>query len=732
MATSGRFLRAALGGRRRVAAAALTAACLATSGRAGEMSAAPRHGAAGFAATAARSAALPAVLAAASPVAAPLPAAGAPAARGTALTPAAEQAVLDTFFAARTFEQAAISPDGRTVAWVEDLPGRAGAAAEDRAIFLAALPAGGAAPRRLTAAPGRWVHEEEAVAWSPDGRQVAFLSDAGKPGQLQLYVAAAAGGAARRLTRVEGFLASPAWSPDGKTIAVLFTEHATRKAGPLEAETPETGEIVEAPTEQRLALVDPATGSLRPISPPDMYVYEYDWAPDSRRFALVAAHGSGDDNWYVAELYLLDREPAAGGALTPLFKPPRQIACPRWSPDGRRIAFIAGLMSDEGSIGNDVFSIEPAGSGLRDLTPGMHASASWLVWRPDSREILFAEQIDGETGVAAVAAEGGEIRTLWAGPERVSAEDHALTLSLSADRGTSAVIRSSFGRPPEVWAGPVGSWRQVTARNAGLAPPWGEAKSIHWTSDGFRVQGWLLSPPAAAALAPGRRLPLVVNVHGGPASMAQARWPRPADRAVALAALGYFVLFPNPRGSFGAGEEFVRANVKDFGYGDFRDILAGVEAAALLAPIDPARVGITGWSYGGYMSMWAVTRTDRFKAAVIGAGLANFQSYYGENKIDQWMIPYFGASVYDDPAVYARSSPITFVKNVKTPSLILVGERDGECPPPQSYEFWHALKTLGVETSLVVYANEGHHFTRPAHRRDLVERTARWFDRYLR
>jgi dipeptidyl aminopeptidase/acylaminoacyl peptidase len=192
------------------------------------------------------------------------------------------------------------------------------------------------------------------------------------------------------------------------------------------------------------------------------------------------------------------------------------------------------------------------------------------------------------------------------------------------------------------------------------------------------------------------------------------------------------VLFPNPRGSYGRGEAFVQANVKDFGGGDLRDILAGVDTIAKSYPIDPARVGITGWSYGGFMTMWAVTQTSRFRAAVAGAGLANWQSYYGENSIDQWMIPYFGATVYDDPAVYAKSSPINFIKRAKTPSLVLVGERDGECPAPQSFEFWHALRTLGVQTELVVYPGEGHMFRDPQHQRDAMRRTVEWFDRYLK
>jgi dipeptidyl aminopeptidase/acylaminoacyl peptidase len=171
--------------------------------------------------------------------------------------------------------------------------------------------------------------------------------------------------------------------------------------------------------------------------------------------------------------------------------------------------------------------------------------------------------------------------------------------------------------------------------------------------------------------------------------------------------------------------------VKDFGYGDFKDILAGVDHVVKTLPVDNDRVGITGWSYGGYMTMWAVTQTQRFHAAVAGAGLANFQSYYGQNDIDEWMMPFFGATVYDDPAVYAKSSPMTFIKNVKTPTLIVVGERDGECPMPQSREFWHALKTLKVPTEFVVYPNEGHGISDPAHVRDITERMVGWFDQYL-
>jgi dipeptidyl aminopeptidase/acylaminoacyl peptidase len=201
--------------------------------------------------------------------------------------------------------------------------------------------------------------------------------------------------------------------------------------------------------------------------------------------------------------------------------------------------------------------------------------------------------------------------------------------------------------------------------------------------------------------------------------------------AAAFSALGYFVLEPNPRGSFGQGEEFTQANRGDFGYGDLRDILAGVDKAEAGYSIDPNRVGLTGWSYGGFMAMFAVTQTQRFKAAVAGAGISDWQSYYGENSIDQWMTPYFGATVYDNPAVYARSSAINFIRQARTPTLVVVGERDGECPAPQSFEFWHALRARHVPTRLVVYPNEGHMFTDPAHRQDVMARAAEWFARYL-
>jgi dipeptidyl aminopeptidase/acylaminoacyl peptidase len=631
--------------------------------------------------------------------------------------------VLDSLFQARRFKEVAISPKGNRVAWVETLPGEK--EASSTAIFVVDLNAHSAKPRRITAGTGATAFTEHGLTWSPDGKRLAFLSDKEKKDQLQLYVAACDGTEVRKLTSLKGFLASPRWSPDGKQLAFLFTENSPRAAGPLQAKTPDVGVVEEHVYEQRLTVIDLKTHVCRQLTPADMYVYELDWSPDCKRLAVIAAHGSGDNNWYIAQLYVLD---IASGKMKSVLKPQMQVAVPRWSPDGKSIAFIGGLMSDEGSNGGDIFLIPPEGGRPLNITPGMKASASWLAWLPSSKGIVFTMHIDGSSGIATVDRANNRVTTLWEGEETIKGEEGTFSLSLSKDQKTCAVIRHSFQQAPEVWVGPIGEWRQVSHANADLKPCWGEAKSLCWKSDSFNVQGWLLYP---CNYNPRNRYPMIVSVHGGPASARKPTWPKTFFDLALLSSQGYFVFFPNPRGSFGQGASFTRANVKDFGHGDLRDILAGVAAIVKRLPVDEDRLGIAGWSYGGYMTMWAVTQTPRFRAAVAGAGIANWQSYYGQNGIDQWLIPYFGASVYDDPAVYARSSPINFIKNVKTPTLILVGGGDVECPVAQSYEFWHALKTLKVPNQFVIYPREGHLISQPKHRRDIARRTLAWFQKHL-
>jgi dipeptidyl aminopeptidase/acylaminoacyl peptidase len=640
--------------------------------------------------------------------------------------------ILADLSATHTFPEVAVSPDGRRAAWVEEIIEN-GQDTGHSAIYTKDL-ASAAAPVHTSAETGKAAYSERGLAWSPDSARIAFLSDRDpsdhkKTHQMQLYVAPATGGKARKLTSLTGFMTDARWSPDGQSIAILFAENAPSGGGPLEAEPEETGVIGGEIINQRLTIVNASTGAVKQVSPRDMNIYEYDWSPDGHTFAVSAAPGPGDNNWWIAQLYTM---PTSGtgdtGKLTAIYKPQTQIAMPRWSTDGASIGFIEGLMSDEGFTGGEAFTIAAAGGAAVNRTPGRRSSISSIQWISPSK-LLLTEVAGGSTMISTFDVASGAAERLYMGNENLAIGGNIGNLSVSRDGKAAMAIRSDFHHPPEVWAGAIGDWKQLTHANDAHKPQWGEAKNIEWSSDGFAVQGWLLYP---RDFDPAKRYPMVVSIHGGPASWNSQHWPTASFDQALLSALGYFVFYPNPRGSYGQGETFARANVKDFGYGDLRDILAGVDAVLKTAPVDPNRLGVAGWSYGGYMTMWTVTQTNRFKAAVAGAGIANYQSYYGENSIDQWMIPYFGASVYDDPAVYAKSSPITFIKNVKTPTLIVVGERDGECPAPQSYEFWHALNTLGVPNQFVVYPREGHRFHEPEHKRDVMERTAKWFEDHLR
>jgi dipeptidyl aminopeptidase/acylaminoacyl peptidase len=564
------------------------------------------------------------------------------------------------------------------------------------------------------------------LAWTRDSTFVSFTVRTPGSHAYGLYRVAADGGGLTKQLDFNGTLSDLKYSRDG-TLALLAVENARKEVGATEAGAAVAGDLDAAPTEQRIATF--SRGALHWASPPDMFVYEYDWQAHVAGFVGTAAHGDGDNNWWVAKLYAFAQ---SDGAARLIYSPSsirQQITAPRVSPDGRTVAFIAGIMSDFGSVGGDIYAMSTDGGPALNLTPNIKASATSLAWGCDGT--LRAQLLAGDQDQIVVLGTGGKAVTaptvLFKTTDTLN--DEATDGTWACPAGKVASVQESFTSPPEIVVGtpgePGGELRAVTHINAGLTASL-KAVSVKWKHEKFDEQGWLILPLHATG-----KMPMVTIVHGGPAAAAQPFFYGPGIQQ-AMLERGWAVFRPNPRGSFGQGERYAAANVRDLGHGDLRDILAGIDAAKLIAPIDETRLGLTGGSYGGFMTMWAITQTHRFKAAIAAAGISNWQSYYGQNGIDGWMLPYFGASVYDDPAVYARSSAITFIRNARTPTFSYVGERDIECPAPQTQEFWHALKTLGVPTAIMIYPGEGHGLRDPANAQDALQRSLAWFDKYLK
>jgi dipeptidyl aminopeptidase/acylaminoacyl peptidase len=613
-----------------------------------------------------------------------------------------------------------ISPTGEWVASVEGDSSKSGGVPTVRDLVIRNARSGAAVTIAMPCGrvPQCW---PGSPTWSPDGKRLAFTLRAPGTHARSVYAVGSDGGGLTKLLEFGGTIERLRFTPDGR-LAMLAIENATKEVGATQAGAPVAGDLDAAPPEQRIAILE--SGALRWASPPDLFVYEYDWRPGGKGFIGTAAPGDGDNNWWTAKLYAFAENGSGARVIYSPADDRQQLAMPKVSRDGSRVAFIAGIMSDFGSTGGDVYTLPIDGGSATNLTPDMRASATAITWRCDGR--LQAELLAGDKTQFADLGTGIKprpVRIEWSGEE--SFGDRAGGISTACPSAVTADEHESIILPPEIEIGAIGHWRNLTAVNAGFNSP-ARAQSVWWKNDGFDVQGWLILPLHSQG-----KLPMITIVHGGPAAAVTPTFAGPGTND-ALLKRGYALFLPNPRGSYGQGERFTQANVRDFGHGDLRDILAGIDAAAKVAPIDTARLGLTGGSYGGFMSMWAVTQTNRFKAAVASAGISDWLSYYGENGIDAWMIPYFGKSAYDDPAIYAASSAINYMHDVKTPTFAYVGENDIECPAPQTQEFWHAMKAMNVPTSIMIYPGEGHGLRDPEHLADAEQRTLAWFDKYLK
>ncbi len=572
-------------------------------------------------------------------------------------------------------------------------------------------------PRPLLKGP----YSSSVPRWSPDGKSIAYISTVGEgeKAKLQLHVMAADGSLARQICTMPNGVSDPLWSPDGNYIAFLS----------YEGEAPPTDPLVVRPARyQRLWTVHIAGDRPTPITPDGLTVWEYTWSPDSQRFALYYSIKPDENGWYAGQIGLVS---SLGGAVRQMTQLTMQASSLAWAPDGRKLAYISGDWSDRGQGGGDIFLLpldEKGRSEPRNLTPSCDYSPAWCHWLPDNKHILFAAYSGVTHKIATVSEEDGAVVTL---------DDdfviHGPALFPSSNSQFVATLHSTSQTPYDVWFGEIAArsitWHRLSKLNPIIEETFafGKTERIRYKSiDGWQIDALFTLPSVRKTEGPP---PLVVNVHGGPS------WAWPDDFGgfwtQLLASAGYAVLRPNIRGSWGRGTTFANAVIGDMGGKDFQDILYGVNTLIERGLVDGDRMAIAGWSYGGYMTAWAISQTSRFKAAIMGAGWGDWHDFHALSNLSDWDIRFMQADPLDNPEVYRKWSAITYASKIVTPTLILHGEKDQPVPVSGGYGFHRALQERGVPVELVVYPREGHGISEYQHALDIEERLLRWLEKYV-
>ncbi len=578
--------------------------------------------------------------------------------------------------------------------------------------------------RRFTSSAYRTASDPQ---WSPDGRRIAFRSKRfDSKEHTQVYVISLDGGEAVRLTDSESSVRLFRWSPDGKWIAYVAAEPKTKEEKEAEKKGRDWTEVDKHYKHLRLWLVDPATKEARRLIEKDVSVWSLEWSPDSRQLVVQASPTpKTDDSYMFKRLYTVSVD---DGKLKPLTETEGKLGPMAWSPDGRNIAFLAGVDRSDPSLGG-LFVVPAAGGKARNLLAGYEGTPAWVGWL-DNQTLAFTAVEATILTFNAIPAAGGEISRILSGNTGFYA------VSFSKDRSRFACAASAYNHPNELfWAErKQGRLVRLTDSNPELRNVrFAKQEEIRWSArDGLEITGLLMKP---LDYKPGRRYPLIVQVHGGPESAYVDAWTTTYTRwTQLLAARGYVVFMPNYRGSTGRGVAYAKADHKDMAGKEFDDVLDGIDFLIEHGPVDAERVGIGGWSYGGYFSAWGATRhSPRFKAAVMGAGISNWHSFMGTTDI-----PYEEAYVhwdlwcYDEPELCWDRSPVAHIRNAQTPTLVVHGASDLRVPVGQGWEMYTALKIKGVPTELVIYPREPHGLRETAHQLDVIQRALAWFDRYVK
>jgi dipeptidyl aminopeptidase/acylaminoacyl peptidase len=646
-------------------------------------------------------------------------------------------------FRLRFVGDVAVSPDGSQVACTVT---RADGAENRNRTSIWVAPVNGGEARQVTSGEKK----DTGPAWSPDGTKIAFASDRGKKSQI-FVLDLARGGEASPITNDDEHAASePAWSPDGKTIAYLckvpsvsepvhnvdYKDDSDKPKIITRAKYKYDGEGFFDQTRKQLFVIPATGGEARQLTSGTMGVGQIAWSPDGTRIAFTSNRGENEDHDRRSDIWTID---VASGALTQVTPHDGAYGSPVWSPDGASLAFVGHTHPTKGGANDRLWTAPATGGTPQQVTDFDRSIGSGVMsdtgandrsrpaWIGD--DLYFLAAMNGTAQVWRVPASGGTPTQITEGAHAIAGWDS------SPDGAVLAFGASSATSPGELFCqsrGSGGDARALTALNAEIADIDVSGREEFWLpagdGTGEQIQGWIIKPPG---FDPAAKYPLILEIHGGPAGTYGVGWFHEFQY---FAAQGYVVVYCNPRGSQGYGEEFCTSIYQDWGTKPLMDVLAAVDYVIAQGYIDTDRLYVTGGSYGGYMTNWVVTHTDRFRAGATQRCVTDLRTLaLADDTGTLWLGDYFGGMPWEQPEIYAENSPITHIANCHTPLFIEHEEEDHRCPMDQAEQTYNALHKLGVETELIRYPKEPHGMSRdggPLHRVDRLQRIIGWFERH--
>lgn len=617
----------------------------------------------------------------------------------------------------------ALSPDGNQIAYTLTKPRTADEEFGRSRSELWIVPATGGTPRAIVTAP----QSAGGPEWSPDGAMLTFTARLDENGKTQVYGVPAEGGEPRQLTHSALGVMGFDWAPDGRSIAFTALEPESEEAIARRKRGDDVQVAGEGDRYVRLWIEDLASGEPRVVTPADKMVRSFAWMPDASGLALQLTQTTDIDAGYMWRQIFVTS--ATGGDLRQLTETKGKLGDMAWSPDGEKMAFI-GAVSLNDPLAQSVFVVPKSGGAPVNLTPNLEASAQSLGWL-NGNTIYFTAATGTKQTLFSLPAGGGTPTTMAGGGAEIMG-----SVSFDSRMRRFATSVQTAQHPDDVYLGDVrnGRLNRVTTHNEWLARvELAPQETITWKgADGWDIEGVLVRPLNKV---PGARYPLAILPHGGPEGISYDGWTtRGLYPAQYLAANGYAVLMPNYRGSGGRGVAFSKADHRDLGGKEFKDVIAGIDHLAAEGLVDPDRVGISGTSYGGYFSAWAGTKyTDRFKAAITFAGISNWASFTGTTDIPYEMsMVHWDTWWFDDPGLAWDRSPLAHINGTKTAILVGHGLADSRVHPEQSIEMYTALRIKGVPTGLLLYPREPHGLLERAHQLDFMRRMLQWFDQHVK